>query len=210
METDQLPSRRLILASASPRRQELLRQAGYQFMVRPANVDEDAYPQSILPTELALYLARQKASVVADLFPEDLVLGADTVVALGDEIIGKPADAEDARRILQLLSGTTHIVVTGVCVLCRADQFDRCDRVLSAVRMRQLTARQIDEYIAGGQWAGKAGAYGIQDRDPFVTRLQGDHDNIVGLPISRVAELLAEAGMFPRESESPQSEATST
>jgi len=198
--------RQLILASRSPRRQELLRHAGYVFDIDPADVDEDNYTPGILPADLARHLAKIKAEAITPRHPEGVVLGADTVVAFGDEILGKPADEEDARRMLLLLSGTTHIVVTGVSVISRSTGFERHDRVLSCVRMNILKPHEIAAYIATGDWRGKAGGYGIQDNDPFVTRMAGDHTNIVGLPMSLVSEMLAEAGIFPRDtplSESP-------
>src|SRR5438045_2779022 len=110
---------RLILASRSPQRQLLLRQAGYEFDIEPADIDESNFPASMLPTELALQLSRAKANAVADRFPDAVVLGADTVVAFGDRILGKPKDPADARTMLELLSGTTQIVITGVTVMSR-------------------------------------------------------------------------------------------
>ena len=186
-----------MLASASPRRQQLLREAGYSFIIHPADVDEDDYPPRTLPADLAEYLAVQKAAAVAALFPADVVLGADTVVALGDRPIGKPADANDARRMLDLLSGTTHIVITGVAVVRQDTAHSARARVMSAVRMRMLSADEIARYVAGGQWQGKAGGYGIQDNDPFVTRLAGSHSNIVGLPMRLTRDLLAGVKVVP-------------
>ena len=114
---------RLILASASPRRQELLREAGYEFLSYPADVDEAAVARqksvTLSPENLAVHLAGIKARMVAERFPDDVVLAADTIVAMGSEILGKPLDANDARRILTLLSGTTHRVITGVAVVSR-------------------------------------------------------------------------------------------
>ena len=191
------PHPRLILASASPRRQQLLREAGFEFVVAPADVDEDDHPPRILPADLAEYLAVQKANAVADRFPQDVVLGADTVVAFGDRALSKPADAGDARRMLELLSGTTHIVITGVAVVHRAAGHAARARVMSAVRMRLLRPEEIAVYVAGEEWRGKAGGYGIQDDDPFVTRTAGCHTNIVGLPVPETARLLAAAGITP-------------
>ena len=189
---------RLILASASPRRQELLRGAGYDFVVRPANIDEDDHPP-LLPADLAEFLASQKAQFVARHNPGDVVLGADTVVAFGDMVLGKPADPDDARRMLRLLAGTTHVVITGIAVVRAASAFFTCARVMSAVHMRDLSNDEIERYVAGGQWRGKAGGYGIQDDDPFVTRMAGCHTNIVGLPLPETKRLLALAGVVPHE-----------
>jgi septum formation protein len=191
--------RRLVLASASPRRQQLLRDAGYEFVIEPANVDEDDFPQRILPADVALHLARQKVRKVSRTngFKTDVVLAADTVVAFGDELIGKPEDPRDAKRILRLLSGTTHIVITGIAIAIDAENYQRAARVMSAVRMRSLTEREIENYLESGEWRGKAGAYGIQDNDPFVTRMAGCHTNIVGLPMTTTKSMLAEVGIIP-------------
>ena len=198
---------RLILASASPRRQDLLREAGYSFIVHPADIDEDDHPPGLLPPDLAEFLAAQKAQVVARRFPKDVVLAADTVVARGDEILGKPSDAADARRMLRLLSGTAHLVVTGVALVHAAAGLSRGTRVQSTVQMRDLTDAEIDRYVAGGDWQGKAGGYGLQDadlfpadhpgKDPFVACLTGSHSNIVGLPMEVTRELLSEADIRP-------------
>ena len=189
---------RLILASASPRRQELLREAGYAFRVYPADVDESDVPPDLAPGDVAEYLAGRKAAAVAALFPDDVVLAADTVVALADEVLGKPADAAHARRMLARLSGTRHEVITGVSVVRPAAGFARRVRVTSAVSMRPLSAAEVDTYVATGQWQGKAGGYGIQDDDPFVTRTAGSLTNIVGLPMDETAAVLREAGVMPR------------
>ena len=174
----------------------MLREAGYHFLVRPANIDEDNHPP-MLPADLAEYLAVHKAKAIARDHPNDVVLGADTVVAFGDTILGKPRDAADARRMLALLAGTTHVVITGVAVLHNGAGFAAQSRVMSAVHMRDLSPAEIDHYVAGGQWEGKAGGYGIQDDDPFVTRMSGCHTNIVGLPVPETKRLLAQAGVSP-------------
>ena len=186
----------LILASASPRRQQLLREAGYDFLVDPADINEEDHAP-MLPADLAEYLAAQKAKFVARRHPNAVVLGADTVVASGDTILGKPRDADDARRMLRLLSGTTHAVVTGVAVVHSATHEFIASRVLSSVKMRDLAPAEIERYVAGGQWQGKAGGYGIQDNDPFVTRMSGCHTNIVGLPMSETKRLLGLMGVTP-------------
>jgi septum formation protein len=190
---------RLILASASPRRQQLLREASYEFVVHPADVDEDDYPPQIKPAELAEALAIRKSQAVAKQFPDDVVLGADTVVAFGDRILGKPRDADHARWMLRLLAGTTHIVITGVSLTRAAAEFHARSRVMSAVRMRDLWPDEIERYVQSNEWQGKAGGYGIQDNDPFVTRMAGCHTNIVGLPMTETKRLLALAGITPPE-----------
>jgi septum formation protein len=190
---------RLILASASPRRRELLREAGYDFEVHPADIDEDDYPPQTLPAEIAQRLAMLKADAMVSRFPAEVILAADTVVAFGDVPLGKPESEKEAMEMLELLSGTTHIVVTGVTVLRPATRFRISTRVMSAVRMRPWTTKELERYVASGDWQGKAGGYGIQDdrSDPFVIRMAGSHSNIVGLPMEATAELLASAGVLP-------------
>jgi septum formation protein len=192
-----MPPPRLILASASPRRQSLLREAGYLFVLSPADINEEDHPAALKPGELAAFLANAKAEAVAAQFPHDITLGADTVVALGDQQLGKPTDAPHAREMLRSLSGTTHEVVTGVALVGPARGFRRSALVRSTVQMRTLTDAEVDRYVAGGEWRGKAGGYGIQDDDPFVTRMAGSLSNIVGLPMEATVELLAAAGIEP-------------
>lgn len=188
-------SPRLILASASPRRQQLLREAGYTFTVEPSSIDESDVPHGLHPGDLAEYLARRKAEAVAARFPREIVLAADTVVAFAGTLLGKPKDAAHAAEMLRLLSGTIHSVITGVAVVHASANFVRHTRVLSSVHMRTLTDAEVTNYVASGQWEGKAGGYGIQDPDPFVTRTSGCHTNIVGLPMHTTADLLREAGL---------------
>jgi septum formation protein len=190
--------RRLILASASPRRQSLLREAGYEFHVHAADLDEDRLTAEarLSPDDLPAYLARAKARAVIAQFPGDVMLAADTVVALGNQIIGKAADAADARRILSMLSGTRHRVITGIVVVSDFG-VDLSETVSSTVEMRPLSPGQIDSYISTGQWRGKAGAYGLQDSHSFVEKIEGCATNIVGLPITTAARLLGKAGIHP-------------
>lgn len=188
---------RLILASASPRRQQLLREAGYAFIVHPSTVDESNVPRGLTPGEVAERLARAKAQDVARAYPKDVVLGADTVVEFAGQTLNKPVDAADAERILRLLSGTIHSVITGVAVVHASRNLFLHHRVISTVQMRSLTDRELADYIASRQWEGKAGAYGIQDPDPFVTRTSGCQTNIVGLPMHTTAGLLEQAGIRP-------------
>jgi septum formation protein len=177
----------------------LLREAGYDFEVHPADIDEDDYPASILPAELAQRLAMLKAQALIDRFRNEVILAADTVVAFGDTPLGKPENETQAVEMLQLLSGTTHVVITGVTVLRPATNFSISTKVMSAVRMKCWSQKDIERYVASGNWKGKAGGYGIQDQrsDPFVIRQAGSHTNIVGLPMEAAAELLASAGVFP-------------
>src|SRR5262245_36197849 len=165
-------TRRLILASESPQRKKLLEDAAYEFTVYPPGIDElTALPnRPALPSDLAQALSKANSDAVAATFPDAAVLAPDTVVAFGDMIRGKPADAEAARKMIELRSGTTHIVITGVTVSCIDANFFRSTRVMSAVRMAMLTPVEIRKYVDAGDWQGKAGGYGIQDKDPFVER----------------------------------------
>ena len=197
-----MPSPPLILASRSPRRVELLREAGFDFEAVPADIDEEQYPPDLEPEEVAEFLARGKATVIAEQQPAAVVLGADTVVSLGDALLGKPEDADHARWMLGQLAGSTHTVVTGVCVLQPGVSPAIAHRV-STVAMRPLEPAEIDLYIASGDWRGKAGGYGIQDRETVVTRIEGSLTNIVGLPMELVLPMLAAAGVMPVRPASP-------
>jgi len=193
----------IVLASASPRRRELLRTAGLEFAVDPAGVDESV-DDSLAPEAAAVELARRKARAVAArrADPSDLVIGADTIVAVPDRAsrsgfasLGKPLDAHDARRMLRALSGSRHAVVTGVAVARAADQSERAGARPPWVTMRALAPEEIEAYAASGEGLDKAGGYAIQETaDRFVTRLEGALDNVVGLPVDLVFELLAEFG----------------
>lgn len=194
---DEQPPAKFILASASPRRQSLLRDAGYQFDVDPAEIDEDELAAELLPSEAALKLAAAKAQSVAARHPANFVLAADTIVAFGDKILGKPRDIDHARQMLRLLSGTTHMVITGVALLRLDSGYSQLRRIISAVRMNLLSNQDIERYLISDQWRGKAGGYGIQDNDPFVRRMSGCHTNIVGLPMTTTQSMLAAAGIQP-------------
>ena len=193
-----MPGPPLILASASPRRQSLLRDAGFEFEVDAPDIDETSYPPSFLPSQIAVHLAEAKARFVAPRHADAVTLAADTVVAFGDQMLGKPNDPAHAKRMLHLLSGTTHLVITGICVANPSANFFKSARVISAVKMRIMTPGEIDRYVEGGEWQGKAGGYGIQDPDPFVVRQAGSKTNIIGLPMSLARQLLAEAGVTPK------------
>ena len=194
------PIPRLILASASPRRQSLLSEAGFEFTVQPADIDEASFQTpNVSPSELAVGLAVAKAKAVREKFPQDVVLAADTIVSFGEQILGKPADAKHAIAMLNLLEGTTHLVITGVAVLAASTSEPKTARIMSAVRMRPLAMEWIQKYVAGGDWQGKAGGYGIQDEDPLVERISGCHTNIVGLPMTTTRKMLLEAGILPKK-----------
>ncbi len=186
----------LILASASPRRRELLLQAGYRFAVEAAEIDETPRPDEDA-VALALRLAQGKAEAAFGSRPEAVTLGADTVVlAPSGELLGKPEDAADAARMLRLLAGATHSVVTGVCV-CSAARTEAAAH-LTYVTFRSLSEPEIARYVASGEPMGKAGAYAIQGRAALWTpRILGDYGNVVGLPLALTGSMLAAAGVFP-------------
>ena len=184
----------LVLASASPRRLELLRQVGLEpDRVEPADIDES--PQSDeTPRRLALRLAREKAAVAAPRAPGAYVLAADTIVAVGRRILGKPADEAEARRWLELMSGRAHRVLTGVSVI--APDGRTASRLGEArIQFKRLTPREIEAYLSSDEWRGKAGAYGVQGRaGGFVTALQGSYTAVVGLPLYESLALLEGLG----------------
>lgn len=192
-----MPHPRLILASRSPRRIELLREAGFAFDTIPADIDEEAYADTLSPVGVAEFLARGKAEVVAHEHPDAVVLGADTIVALGDTLLGKPEDPDHARWMLNQLAGSTHVVVSGACVIHHASGRVDVQHSVSTVSMRPLAPQEIDLYVASGDWRGKAGGYGIQDRDPFVTNMGGSLSNIVGLPMELAVPMLSAMGVSP-------------
>lgn len=181
----------LILASASPRRRQLVGQMGLAFDVQPSDVDETALPDAE-PSALVHHLAMEKAVAVARLHPGRLVLGADTIVVLDGHILGKPADAAEARRMLGRLSGRMHTVFTGVALV----HLDSARRVVTHeqtdVYVDALTPEEIAAYVETGAPLDKAGAYGIQDDygAVFIHRIEGDYYNVVGLPLHRLYRML--------------------
>ncbi len=182
---------RLILASASPRRRDLLRNAGFDFEVRPGQIVEEIQPGE-LPEDFARRAAREKAMQIAALSPRGrLILGADTVVVIGGQTLGKPSDPQDAARMLRLLSGRTHQVHTGVCLVRAPDGIEALRHETTLVTFRELDEEEIRQYVESGEPSDKAGAYAIQGlASKFVTRISGCHSNVVGLPIALVYEIL--------------------
>ncbi len=194
----------LVLASASPRRQELLRNAGISFVAHPADVDETPLSGEA-PRNCAQRLARGKAVAVWRKRPQELILGADTIVVVDGKILGKPADAQDAARMLRLLSGRTHQVITGVCLArsLRSVKDKVADhppqlRIASEttlVTMIELSDDEIRDYVATGEPMDKAGAYAIQGiAARWIPRIEGDYSNVVGLPVALAYRVLREAG----------------
>lgn len=186
---------RLILASQSPRRQELLRLLGCPFEVIPSGVDEAAAPAELAPARLALWLAEEKARNIAERYPDAVVIGADTIVVSADEVMGKPADSDDARRMLRALSGVTHRVITGIAVRRAWPPLLLSEAVETEVTFRPLTDNEVEAYVLTGEPMDKAGAYAIQGYGALLAAgIRGDYPNIVGLPVARLAELLRSMG----------------
>jgi septum formation protein len=195
----------LVLASASPRRQELLRSAGISFTVQPANVDETVRAGES-PRSYAERLAQEKALAVWKIRSQDLVLGADTIVVTNEMILGKPRDAEDAARMLRLLSGRVHQVITGVCLVgpgvrpavqveTKATEIAEPDAVTASettlVSMSEISEEEMQAYIATREPMDKAGAYAIQGMaSRWIPRIEGDYSNVVGLPLAMVCRML--------------------
>lgn len=191
----------IVLASASPRRQELLLSAGIAFTVQPADIDE-APLAGESPRDCAERLAREKALAVFQSNPQQCVLGADTIVVIDGVILGKPRDADDAARMLRLLSGRTHAVITGVCVVnpvasgqCSVASNIKTASETTLVTMCEISEEEIRSYVASGEPMDKAGAYAIQGMaSRWIPRIEGDYSNVVGLPVALVYRLLRERG----------------
>ena len=188
----------LILASGSPRRRQLLEQIGLTFVVRSSDVDESVSP-GLTPAQVVESLsARKGEAVAAEAAPGDLVLSADTVVALDGAILGKPRDRAEGEAMLTALSGRTHQVYTGVTLL--QDGRRLTEHEVTAVTFRPLSPGEIAAYVSTGEPMDKAGAYGIQGLGALlVERLEGDYFNVMGLPLSRLGEMLAQFGVRPLE-----------
>ena len=177
----------VILASNSPRRRELLSGLDLNFEVKVLPDIEENYPDYLETPEIPVYIATEKAAAYKNLMAEhDLIITADTVVVLGDEVLGKPVDLDDARRMLHELSGKTHQVITGVCLMTRTRQ--RSFSVTTEVSFKELSDAEIDYYVEKYQPLDKAGAYGIQEWIGYigVTSLNGSYFNVMGLPVQRI------------------------
>jgi septum formation protein len=184
----------LILASSSPRRQELLREIGIPFQVHAAHINEDQIAGEAA-REYALRLAREKAQAVAAHYPQSYVLGADTIVVVDGEVMGKPKDHADAARMLRLLSGRGHEVTTAVSLVAPARTETRA--CTTKVYFRELTEDEIQQYVASGEPMDKAGAYAIQGgASRWTDRIEGEWSNVVGLPLSLVTDLLRTYGLM--------------
>ncbi|OGU57861.1 MAG: septum formation protein Maf [Ignavibacteria bacterium GWF2_33_9] len=186
-------NKELVLASASPRRQKLLKLFGVDFKISPAEIDEDNF-SSTLPNEIVMELSSKKALAVAEKFDDAIIIGSDTIVWLDGKLLSKPADEADAFRILSELSGRTHKVFTGITVLDSKSAKILNDFTETEVTFREISDEEKLAYIATGSPMDKAGAYGIQDDfgAVFVKKITGCYYNIVGLPVSQLYDLLKE------------------
>lgn len=184
-------SHSLILGSASPARKALLEKAGYTFTVKPANIDEPTHAGFPNPRQLVQHISWLKAETVAPTVQEGIVLTADTVAWLDGQVIGKPEDEADARRILQLLGGREHELWTGVCLWRRPDNVQLIWQELSICHFTALTAEERDTYLASREWANNSGAYAISEtNDPYVQVKKGSISNVIGLPMESLEKLL--------------------
>lgn len=182
----------IILASASPRRRELLTGAGYEFTVVPPEIDESAFVfKGRGACEYAERLALAKAKSIAARFPDSLVIGADTVVDFQGEIIGKPADAKDAEQITRKLFSAPHKVITGVAIVRASDGVEIVESDMTTVYPKKLTDKQVAKHIKSQTWREKAGAYAIKENgDEFVEKIEGSLTNVIGLPMELLERLL--------------------
>ena len=182
------PDLPVILASASPRRKELLEQLGLQFVINPAHIDESMF----LNEDALKYvrrLSKEKGRAIAEKYPEHIVISADTIVVYNEKMLGKPIDKADAFRMLRLLSGNTHKVITAFSILCGIKNINITEDELTEVRFRDLSDTDINEYIDGGSPMDKAGAYGIQDLSAILVRsISGCYYNVIGFPIAHFKE----------------------
>ena len=185
----------LILASRSSRRRELLAAAGYRFEVRPAAESaEDGSPGDEDAARLVARFALQKASDVGRSVRRGLILGCDTVAECDGEILGKPADADHARQMLYALRGREHRVFSGLCLWNKPRMEPITEVDVTVLRMDPLLDEEVEEYVAGGAWRGKAGGFGYQDRTGWVHIVRGSESNVVGLPMELLARMLAHIG----------------
>ncbi|MBE6129817.1 MAG: septum formation inhibitor Maf [Erysipelotrichaceae bacterium] len=186
--------KKLILASQSPRRRELLEKCGLPFICEPADIDETIAEGNDLSEEIKR-LSRRKAEAVLALHPDAVVIGSDTIVAIDGKVLGKPKDRNEAREMLQMLSGNTHQVITGLCVISSSRCFQ--DVSVSHVTFAPLSADEIDAYVNSGECDDKAGAYAIQGgAGRFITNIDGDYYAIMGLPLNSVYEELKKISLY--------------
>ncbi len=190
----------MILASKSARRRYLLKQAGLAFSVIPSGFDESSVPVTH-PDKYVKVLAESKAIDISDKYPESWVIGADTVVVIGGQILGKPVSRSDAREMLKRLSGQTHLVLTGYCICCKAKNRFFSETIKTEVLFKNLTDDEVEWYIRTKEPFDKAGAYAIQGLGTFLVKsINGSYTNVVGLPVCEVLEILIKEGVMSFES----------
>ena len=191
---------RFVLASSSPRRRQLLESIGLQFDVIPSAVPEEL-DRGETPEEYVIRLSRQKAAAVAETNRDRWIIAADTIVVLGDQVLEKPRDTADAKRMLAAIAGQTHVVYTGVAVKCLQKNYADTHVAVSEVRMLPLSAKEIDWYVGTGEPLDKAGAYAAQGAGAlFIESIHGSHTNVVGLPLALLFQMLRRAGLNPLQS----------
>ncbi len=186
-------SKKIILASASPRRKDLMQKAGYEFDIIISGVDESKFPiDGISSVEYAKMLAFEKAKDVAQENPDAIIIGADTIADFDGKIIGKPKDKADAERITRMLFSKPHKIITGLAIICINDNTEIIESDTTIVYPRKMSEQQIAEHIKGRTWEDKAGAYAIQETgDQFVEKIDGSLTNVMGLPMELLERLLA-------------------
>lgn len=188
--------KKLILASGSPRRKRFLDELGINFAVQPAKVQEIHRPHES-SQNFVLRLAEEKATIIAEKTPDAWVLGADTIVVLNNRILGKPVDEEDAKRLLLLLAGHRHQVMTGFCLRCAGEESQRSGVVTTEVKFIDFSEKIAASYVQTGEPLDKAGAYGIQGKGGFlVETITGSYSNVVGLPLAEVTAAMLELGII--------------
>ena len=182
----------IILASSSPRRKQLLSDAGYEFKVVAADINESSFlAEHLEPCEYAKKLALAKAKTVAAQYPDSLVIGADTIVDFNGQIIGKPTNAEDAERITRKLFSKTHKVITAIALVRSSDNTEIVKSDITEVYPKRMTNEQLTEHIKSESWRDKAGAYAIQENgDEFIEKIEGSLTNVMGLPMELLQQLL--------------------
>ena len=189
---------KLILASTSLRRKDLLAKAGFEYEVIPSDYEEDM-TLDMDPRELVMLFAQEKARSVAEKFPDAVVIGADTVIAFGNRAVGKPHTPQKAKETLSRLSGSAHSVLTGFCIMHISADMRESRVVETHVYFKHLSENEVDSYIATGEPLDRAGAYAIQAKGKFlIDRIDGDYTNVVGFPVQDISEVLASFGIRPR------------
>jgi septum formation protein len=193
MVHDRLP---LILASQSPRRRQLLAEAGYRFRVEvPSEKAECGVCSGEAPPEVVARLAQQKAADVAPRIDRGVIIGCDTVVECLGQVLGKPADRDHARQMLHLVRGREHRVYSGLCIWVKPGNARRTDVAVTRLIMDPVSDQELEEYLDTDAWEGKAGAFGYQDGWPWIRILAGSESNVVGLPLELLAESLSSLGL---------------